>query len=69
MSSDISKSTVPSKDILEQLFLGRLHHVVTGMDKQIKDDSNESIMAWAQGIGLVAYLVPPEKIVGADPGL
>jgi hypothetical protein len=39
------------------------------MDKQLKDDINESTMAWAQEIGLVGSLVPPEKIVGADPGL
>jgi hypothetical protein len=40
------------------------------MDKQLKYDINESIMARAQGIGLAgSLLVPPVKIVGADPGL
>eukprot|EP00978_Attheya_sp_CCMP212_P001401 scaffold2954_cov54-Attheya_sp.AAC.2 len=53
----------------------QLYHVVdedgsfAGMDKQLKEDINESTMAWAQEIGLVGSLVPPEKIVGADPGL
>jgi len=69
------KSTVAYKDILECLFPGQLYHVVdedgsfAGMDKQLKEDINESTMAWAQEIGLVGSLVPPEKIVGADPGL
>jgi hypothetical protein len=72
------KSTTVSsnKDILlERLFPGQLYHVVgedgsfAGMDKQLKDDINESTMAWAQEVGLVGSIVPPEKIVAADPGL